>query len=94
MVNHHIAMPAAAETVTFVMGHFTVAETKTHETDYHIVGLDEKRIVGNADTIAGSGLSGYRHIRIFKPQGRFQENSAVDIKNDCPRAGLIAGIAE
>ena len=71
MVDHHITVAASTESVSLMMRHLPVAKTETHETHNHIVGLNEKGIVGYTDSIAGSCLTGNGDIGIFKPQLRF-----------------------
>ncbi len=98
MVDHYPFFIHASETVafmSFIVGfQRLIAEPEPHETYYYVWSAYDERIISDADTVAGSSLSGDCHVSLFKSKFRFQMNSAGNVENYGSSSSLVASPTE
>ena len=82
-----VASPDAVFTVTGIRSLISQAETK--ETDNHVVGTDIRRIILQADAIAGGCLAGNGQVSFFNLQLRLQLNDPGHIEYNRAGARLL-----
>lgn len=76
----------AVPAVGTVDGHILVAQSEADEAD-DVVGTGLHGIVGDADAVAGSRLSGDGGV-LGNLEGRFEVDGAGDVEEDGPGSGL------
>ena len=88
MVDDNVAAVSAPNGIRTVIKPVPlVSETETEETDDYIVcRLNMHGIVRYADTISGSGLSGYGEITVLYVEPRLQMDDSGHIEDYRPRA--------
>ena len=74
MVDDDVLTATASQTITLMMSHLTISQSKTHVAN-DVVGSNGYRVVCQTDSIAGSRLSCHRRVW-REPQRRFQEDGS------------------
>ena len=85
VVNNDVALVERTEavpTISSVFRHICITKTETKETENDIVGLYRKRIVCDADTVAGSSLSGNSHVSASQFERGVEMNVTRYIKDN------------
>ena len=94
MVNDDVVVVHRSQTVTLMIGNKLIAQAETHITEDDIVAGDDKRMIGYADAVARSCLSGNGDITVLDLQFRGQVDRSRHIKDNRSRTFLIQSIAK
>ena len=90
MVYNDVLAVHAAQSVALVLVYMAVTKTEAQEAQDNIVGVNGERIVGNAYSVAGGGLSGNRHVALLQLQRALEEYRTAHVEDYRPHARLVA----
>ena len=93
MVDDDVVVVHRTEAVAFMVGNIFIAQAETHITDDDVVAIQRNGIVGYADAVAGSRLSGNGDVA-FDGKGPLQMDSAGNVEDNGPETTPFASIAE